>query len=51
MATRCWVRWLPGRTGRWSYTPDTLDEGDHSLSTTVTDKAGTSASAFSGRLS
>ncbi|WP_148659928.1 Ig-like domain-containing protein, partial [Klebsiella pneumoniae] len=26
--------------GRWSYTPDALDEGSHSLSTTVTDKAG-----------
>ncbi|WP_221899150.1 Ig-like domain-containing protein, partial [Klebsiella oxytoca] len=25
-----------GEDGRWSYTPDTLNEGDHSLSTTVT---------------
>ncbi|WP_228309962.1 Ig-like domain-containing protein, partial [Klebsiella oxytoca] len=31
---------VAGEDGRWSYTPDTLDEGDHSLSTTVTDKAG-----------
>ncbi|WP_316504863.1 Ig-like domain-containing protein, partial [Klebsiella oxytoca] len=31
---------VAGEDGRWSYTPDTLNEGDHSLSTTVTDKAG-----------
>ncbi|WP_412098803.1 Ig-like domain-containing protein [Klebsiella oxytoca] len=41
------LRWRHGagyggcrEDGRWSYTPDTLDEGDHSLCTTVTDKAG-----------
>ncbi|WP_232694468.1 Ig-like domain-containing protein, partial [Klebsiella oxytoca] len=31
---------VAGEDGRWSYTPDALDEGSHSLSTTVTDKAG-----------
>ncbi|HBU6432100.1 TPA: Ig-like domain repeat protein, partial [Klebsiella oxytoca] len=31
---------VAGEDGRWTFTPDTLDEGDHSLSTTVTDKAG-----------
>ncbi|HBN2488217.1 TPA: Ig-like domain repeat protein, partial [Klebsiella oxytoca] len=31
---------VAGEDGRWSFTPDTLDEGSHSLSTTVTDKAG-----------
>ncbi|WP_438334671.1 Ig-like domain-containing protein [Klebsiella oxytoca] len=31
---------VAGEDGRWSYTPDALDEGSHSLSTTVTDLAG-----------
>nr|EKY0607305.1 Ig-like domain repeat protein [Klebsiella oxytoca] len=31
---------VTGEDGRWTFTPDTLNEGDHSLSTTVTDKAG-----------
>ncbi|EPH1407499.1 Ig-like domain-containing protein, partial [Klebsiella oxytoca] len=31
---------VAGEDGRWSFTPDTLNEGDHHLSTTVTDKAG-----------
>ncbi|MGS1839690.1 Ig-like domain-containing protein [Klebsiella oxytoca] len=31
---------VAGEDGRWTFTPDTLNEGDHSLSTTVTDKAG-----------
>ncbi|WP_447865519.1 Ig-like domain-containing protein, partial [Klebsiella oxytoca] len=28
---------VAGEDGRWTFTPDTLNEGDHSLSTTVTD--------------
>ncbi|WP_417441374.1 Ig-like domain-containing protein, partial [Klebsiella oxytoca] len=28
---------VAGEDGRWSFTPDTLNEGDHRLSTTVTD--------------
>ncbi|WP_213799427.1 Ig-like domain-containing protein, partial [Klebsiella oxytoca] len=31
---------VAGEDGRWTFTPDALDEGSHSLSTTVTDKAG-----------
>ncbi|MET6744813.1 Ig-like domain-containing protein [Klebsiella oxytoca] len=31
---------VAGEDGRWSYTLEALDEGGHSLSTTVTDKAG-----------
>jgi hypothetical protein len=31
---------VAGEDGRWSFTPASLEEGAHSLSTTVTDKAG-----------